>query len=188
MKKTVIRVIATALCLIVVLSSLVACDMVDSVLKTFKKEEIPATATYEFSTVQNVSVKNSEELANEIDTLTSMYKRGHYVLWWDSHFNMDAKIDTVSCKDGTITFTHYYGIGAASFMNGGSVYSEYGTNVYTLGTYSGKNVTIDENVQENEYYTDAYLTEDGFIICVEETDSEGVVIQYELVFESVDAQ
>ena len=178
MKKTVIRIASSLLCLILALSMLVSCDLFG---KKIDKSEIPQKAIYEFSGVQNLEVENSEFLESRKDSLVRSYTSDHYVHYYDN-MTMFEKIDTVLCQDGEITFTHYYGKGSPSFTSSGNIYSEYGTNVHTLGTYSGEDVTIDAAVEENEYFKDAYLTGDTFIICVEETDSEGVVITYELVF------
>ena len=172
------------LCLVVALTSMVACDLLGGKAKV-KKVEIPAEALYEFAGIQNMVIENSEELADETDTFTRMYTENHYVHYWDENLNMFEKIDTLLCKDSTITFIHYYGLGTASFSNGGRIYSDYEETIHTLGTYSGTDVTIDKSVEENKEFTDAYLTEDGFIICVEEVDSEGIVIKYELVFKAV---
>lgn len=179
MKKTVIRVVSLALCLITALLSLMACG------KMVAKQEIPNNVVYEFAGVQNLTVKNSEELKDETDTLTRSYIEQHYVHYWDENKNMTEKIDSLLCKDGKITFTHYYGKGNASFINGGRIYGGCETKQHTLGTYSGKDVTLDTAAEANEYYTDAYLTEEGFIICVEEEDSEGVIIKYELIFKKI---
>ncbi len=187
MKKTMLRIVSVTLCLVMALFSMMACDMFDGKEKEKKieKSEIPANALYEFSAIQNMVIENSEELADKTETFVKMYTETHVLQHWDQNLNKFEKLDSLLCKDGTITFTNYYGKGSASFINGSRIYPDYDENLHTLGTYSGTDVTIDKSAEENEFYTDAYLTGDTFIICVEEVDSEGVVIKYEIVFKPV---
>lgn len=184
MKKTVLRVLLSTICLILALSTMTACDLFGG--EKVKKEEIPASAVYEFSTIENLVVEGNEELAASTDVLTLMLEEEHVLYYWNDARIAQAARDEIKCDNGTI---YYFGCvpkSDASFLNGSSVYSKYEKVSHTLGTYSGKDVTINESEELNQAYTDAYLTADGFIIHVESTDEEAT-IKYDMVFKAASA-
>ena len=186
--KKMIRILAMALCLIVALSSMVACDMLGGLLggaAKIEKSEIPDNTVYQFSGIQNVTIENNEDLEGKEDTFLQMFADAHVLYYRDENLNVFEKRDSLLCKDGTITFTDYGGEGSASFINGIRIYAEYETFTHTLGTYEGATVTIDKSLEENTYYIDAYLTGDTFVVCAEEVDPDGTVIKYQAVFKAV---
>lgn len=181
MKRSALRVISFIVCFVMCLVCFAACDAAGNNGKV-KKDEIPASAAYEFTTVRNLKITGDDELAAMADSLAAMLKSQHFVAYKDQMLNVYYAVDTITCKDGKITLTEYSGTGSTSFLNGASVYEGYADTDVEIGTYSGADVTLANTLDVALYpYTEAYLTGAEFIIHVKETE-ENIVYEYDLVF------
>lgn len=187
MKSTFLRITSVALCLILCTLALTSCSLLDKFIN--KKDDVPNDTVFEYSGIENFTLESDETDAlsqySSIKEATwkTIIAKDFFIYYQNSDSGtVGAETfvpDTITCKDGKLTYQNMVGEGGTYTYNGHPVYMDgYQSETSDVGTYSGSKIDIsipDHTVVE------AYVSEDKFIIECEYSE-DGTSITYDLVF------
>lgn len=192
-KKLITKISALTLALLTMLTFTSCANVLEFVEDlSIKKQEVTDDSYWCYAGMQNYEVKSKDKEETEdifgsyTDKLyASIYNAQYAINVWettaDNTKSPAGLYDYIECKDGKIVHHHFMGIGDASFINGGSVYSTCEESITEIGTYNGKDIEV--NIENS---VKAFASEDKIIIKIEETLEDGDTFIGELVFELMD--
>ena len=196
MKKT--RIIAKIAAIMLALATLLTFTSCAKVLEfvsdlSIKKQEVTDGSCWRYEGVQSYEYVSAEgeNDAYSARLFASSYNSKYAINIWETTaqntISAVGLYDYIECKNGELIRHHFDGIGDASFMNGASVYDKCEEQKDVIGTYSGKDVTI--NGEKNttlEHAVKAYASEDKLIIRIEEEFESGAKFKAEFAFTLMD--